>query len=263
MRLKETAPWLALIALGLACFFAWRWLDGAMFSRNPQYALRTVRIESGFAKSPEEIRDIAGLREGVNLFSFSASDVRRRLLRTTPNIAEVEVSKTLPDRVDVVVHDRVPVAKLCSSRLALDADGLVFTILPRDADRYHALPLIENGAEPYRPDAGRRLRDAAGTPVGVEARVMRALRVVRLWAQAFGAVAEPSFRIANLDVSNATFLELRTADNRLVRLVWEELPDDASILLALGVVDETLRDPASAGKTRFDVVVAAGKVFAG
>ena len=94
MRLRETAPWLAAFAIAIACFVAWRWLSAAMFSRNPQYELRRVEISPGYAKSEREIRDITGLREGVNLFSFRASEVRERLLRTTPNIADVEISKS-------------------------------------------------------------------------------------------------------------------------------------------------------------------------
>ncbi len=257
MRLRETAPWLAVLAIGLACFFAWRWLSATMFSRNPQYELRRVSIEPGYAKSEQEIRDITGLREGVNLFSFRASEVRERLLRTTPNIADAEVTKILPDAVEVVVHDRIPVASLCSPVLALDANGFVFTILPRDVERYRSLPRIENGAEPYRPPAGRTLADAPGTPTGVEARVMRALRVALLCDR-----PDRAFRLSNLDVSNPVYLELLTADNRLVRLVWEEISGDTEILRGLSMADDTLRDPASRDKTRFDVILSAGKVFA-
>ena len=258
MRLRETAPWLAVVALGLACFFAWRWLSAAMFTRNPQFEVRRVSIEPGYAKTEGEIRDITGLREGINLFSFRASEVRGRLLLATPNIADAEVSKILPDAVSVVVHDRIPVASLCSPKLALDADGFVFTILPRDADRYRSIPRIENGAEPFRPQAGRTLSDVPGTPSGIEARVMRALRVALLCDR-----PGRSFRLSNIDVSNPVYLTLLTADNRLVRLVWEEISDDTAILQGLSMADDTLRDPASRGKTRFDVVLSAGKVFAG
>ena len=225
MRLRETAPWLAVLAIGLACFFAWRWLSATMFSRNPQYELRRVSIEPGYAKSEQEIRDITGLREGVNLFSFRASEVRERLLRTTPNIADAEVTKILPDAVEVVVHDRIPVASLCSPVLALDANGFVFTILPRDVERYRSLPRIENGAEPYRPPAGRTLADAPGTPTGVEARIARALRVALLCDR-----PERAFRLSDIDVSNSVYLVLLTRDNRFIRLVWEEIADDEAIL---------------------------------
>ena len=257
MRLRETAPWLAAFAIAIACFVAWRWLSAAMFSRNPQYELRRVEISPGYAKSEREIRDITGLREGVNLFSFRASEVRERLLRTAPNIADVEISKRLPDAVSVVVHDRVPVANLCSPTLALDAGGFVFTILPRDAERYRSLPRIENGSKPYRPPAGSTLADAPGTPPGVEARIARALRVALLCDR-----PERAFRLSDIDVSNSVYLVLLTRDNRFIRLVWEEIADDEAILRGLAMADETLRDPASRGKARFDVILSAGKVFA-
>ena len=63
-------------------------------------------------------------------------------------------------------------------------------------------------------------------------------------------------------MSNPVYLELLTADNRLVRLVWEEISGDTEILRGLSMADDTLRDPASRDKTRFDVILSAGKVFA-
>ena len=66
-----------------------------------------------------------------------------------------------------------------------------------------------------------------------------------------------------LDVSNSTYLTMLTEDNRFVRLVWEEIPDDESILQGLALADETLRDPAARGKKQFDVILSAGKVFVG
>ena len=79
--------------------------------------------------------------------------------------------------------------------------------MPRDADRYRSIPRIENGARPFRPPAGRTLADAPGTPTGVEARVMRALRVALLCDR-----PDRAFRLSNLDVSNPVYLELLTAD---------------------------------------------------
>ena len=89
MRLRETAPWLAVLALAIGCFLAWRWLSRAMFERNPQYTIRRVDISPGFAVSEAEIRDVTGLREGVNLFSFSAAEVRERLLQGKVLVAAV------------------------------------------------------------------------------------------------------------------------------------------------------------------------------
>ena len=73
---------------------------------------------------------------------------------------------------------------------------------------------------------------------------------------------ERAFRLSDIDVSNSVYLVLLTRDNRFIRLVWEEIADDEAILRGLAMADETLRDPASRGKARFDVILSAGKVFA-
>ena len=87
---------------------------------------------------------------------------------------------------------------------------------------------------------------------------MRALRVALLCDR-----PDRAFRLSNLDVSNPTYLVLLTVDNRVIRLVWEELVDDTAILQCLSMADDTLRDPASRAHKRFDVVLSAGKVFGG
>ena len=100
----------AVAAVAAVSAFCWGAFWRAAFSRNPRWAATEVAIETGLAKTPAEIRDITGLREGVNLFSFSAAEARRRLLDSTLNIADAEVSKTLPGTVRIVARDRVPVA---------------------------------------------------------------------------------------------------------------------------------------------------------
>ena len=95
-------------------------------------------------------------------------------------------------------------------------------------------------------------------PSGVDARVARALRVARLCDR-----PERAFRVSDIDVSNPVYLVLLTADNRFIRLVWEEISDDAAILQGLSMADDTLRDPASRAHRQFDVILSAGKVFGG
>lgn len=261
MRLRETAPWIATAAVALAGVLVWRGLWGVMFTRNPQYELRRLEITTGSAKSEEEIRSITGLREGVNLFSFSASEVRERLLRTTPNIAEAEVSKILPSNVVVVVRDRVPVARLYYPSQALDRDGMAFTLLPKDAGRYRGLPTIENGRTRHRFDAGRTLVGAVGTPLGEESRIVRALDVVNAWNAEFGGEPRPPFRLMTLDVSDSVYLETLTTDSRVVRFVWEEIVDEPAIRVCLRMVARTMADPGSRGGGQFDALLSAGKVI--
>lgn len=248
----------AAIAAAVAAAAGWGAFWRAAFSRNPRWAATEIDVEAGLAKTPEEIRDIAGLREGVNLFAFSAAEARRRLLDSTLNIAEAEVSKTLPGKIRVVARDRVPAAKLFSDSLAVDSGGLVFTLLEKDRSRWHDLPRIEDGVRRPQFDPGRTLQDAPGTPTGPEARAARALRVVSAAAE---MARELPFGVNTIDVSNPVYLSLLTDDFREIRLVWEEIPGDDAIREALSRAAEAMQSPRAAGQQRFDVLLGAGKVL--
>lgn len=235
------------------------WLWNAAFLRNPAYTVRTVSIETGHAKTSEEIKTLTGIREGVNIFSFSAAGKRRELLENSLNIAEVSIEKRLPDSVSVKVFDRVPAAKLSSPTLVVDADGLVFTILSGEESRYNMdVPVIENGAKRIVFDAGRRLEGVVGTPVETESRVMRALQVLNRSALRGNRV----FKAKYADVSNPVYLYLDSG-MICVRLVWEEIKGDAEIDLALEMLDRTLKNPRSGRFTRFDVILANARVIGG
>lgn len=256
-RLPAVAAAPAALAAAVLLAAGWRALWIRAFVRNPRFGAKTVEIQTGVAKTAEEIRDITGLREGVNLFSFRADEIRRRILDSTLNVAEAEISKELPGTVRIAVRDRVPAARLFADNLAVDAEGLVFTILAKDADRWHDLPRIECGAQRLPFDPGRRLAGTPGTPVGAEARIARALDVVN----AAGAGDLP-FRILGLDVSGEVYLSLQMADWREVRLVWEEIPDRASIVEALSLAGRALSAPGADAKSRFDVLLSVRKVYA-
>ena len=227
------------------------------FSHNPRWSASEVSIETGLAKTPEEIRDITGLREGVNLFSFSAAEARRRLLDSTLNIAEAEVTKTLPGSVRIVARDRVPVAKLFSDSLAVDATGLAFTLLEKDRNRWHMLPRIEDGASRPKFDAGRSLVDSPGTPDGTEARAARALRIV---AAAADMAPQLPFSVNTVDVSGQNYISLLTGDFREIRLVWEEMGDERDIRKALEMAAAAMRSARASRNQRFDVLLRAGRV---
>jgi serine/threonine-protein kinase len=92
-----------------------------------------------------------------------------------------------------------------------------------------------------------------------EERTDKALRVVRMIND------DPKYpiRIQNTDVSDPTWLSIHTVDGRNVRLAWEEISDEESIRLALGMLADTLQDPSASGLRRFDIILASRKVLAG
>lgn len=245
----------AAAALGMTALYGAFWR--VAFSGNPKWTITEVSIDTGLAKTPDEIRDITGLREGVNMFSFSAAEARRRLLDSTLNIAEAEVSKILPSTVKIIARDRVPAAKLFSDSLAVDANGLVFTLLEKDRNRWHALPRIEDGASRPQIDAGRMIADAPGTPTSTEARAARALRIVGLAAT---MAANLPFSVNTVDISGPNYISILTGDFREIRFVWEEMTDESRMREALAMAAAAIRDPRSSRNRRFDVLLGAQRV---
>lgn len=242
MRIKRTGT---ILATGLAVAAAWcllSFLWDRMFSKNPQFEAKKIEVETGISLSEEKVRATTGLREGVNLYSFRASEKRDLLMGSTLNVSNVEIEKRLPDTIRIVVRDRIPVVRLSrnsvgttgrsiSDRFALDADGLVFTILEQDADKYRALPVIENGASRFSFTAGQRLVDKGGVPDGkdVPARVARALAVMKEVA----GFANLPFHVRMLDISDPVCLEIMDRQNRLIRLLWEEIRSSGDIRNAI------------------------------
>ena len=272
MRLRETAPWLAVFAVILAGVLVWNGLWGILFEHNDQYRIRTLEIVPGALTTREEIVSVAGLREGDGLFAKGADEIRRSLL-VLDRIDRVDASLRPPDALRVAVVDRVPVVRLRGKgqpNLYADANDAVFVLAPEKSAHLGPLPVVENGGDPLptspRPggeNAGPCLADPGGMPAGPEARAARAVRLVRTFNGPFSddyasdESRRPPFEIDSLDVSNPLWLVavvVQGADTRVIRFLWEEIPDEPEMLERLRKVAAVLREPSSAGKGRFDVI---------
>lgn len=266
MRLTESGrfalPALAACAV-LAGLAAALWeLWSVMFPDNGQYRIERVWIAGDTsALTPEEIRSVSRIREGANMFSFSAEKARRRLLAASLNIADARIRKRLPADVSVEIVPRRPIARVLDGEFirALDRDGLVFPILERDEDRWSDLPMLLDGGETRHLPPGSVLHDAAGTPTEPEGRLARALRLLRFVDENPGC----PLRVQEADVSDRVYLVVRSPQGRSFRFVWEELSDAAAIRRAVETASLVLLRPDARAKGSFDVVLTpTNRVFA-
>ncbi|MBR1836776.1 MAG: FtsQ-type POTRA domain-containing protein [Kiritimatiellae bacterium] len=259
MRLRTGAPLAAAALAVTGVAFAGRVLWGAMFTHNPEYKLETLDIVPGATKTAAEIKALSGVREGDNLFSFGAGEVRERILSAALEIADVEVSKKLPSSLRVAVQDRVPVARICDNRHAVDATGFVFPLVAADVVRHGNLPILDPGDVRIDPPVGRRLASSRGAvPGGPEERLERALRLLVALA------ARPDYPcgVQYVEAGHPTYLVVFTDDHRMFRVIWEEIPDDESVSDALDLLGAALVEPRAAGNRVFDVMRATRKVHA-
>ena len=248
MRLKATLITLGAMAVCIGLFFGWKAMSTVMFLENPQYTVKTVEISTRLAVTPQEVMNHTGIREGINIFSFNASDKRQKLLRNVPNLSDVRIVKTMPDKVQIVAIDRLPVMRLGETSFAADKDGNIMTLDEKQRGMWLSLPILLDSTERTRPVPGQRITGKAAI----------ALAIVKAYNEMDGI----SFRIEYIDTSGRVYIILQTADSRReIRLVWDEMVSADDMRTALRMASESLAQPAAASLLRFDVVLSTMKVY--
>lgn len=104
-----------IIVLGLVSFGLYRGGKFAMrkfFHENPRFAISQVEVETDGHLTRDQITNLAGLRTGQSVFAVDLQQVKRDL-ELDPLIESAEVGRELPNRVRIVVKERVPLAQIC------------------------------------------------------------------------------------------------------------------------------------------------------
>jgi len=248
MRLKAGIVSMGIVIVSAALYFGWRGLDFIMFKDNPAYTIRKLEITTQLAVTPQEIRALTDIKEGGNIFAFNASHKREELLRNKPNLGEVKIVKHLPDTVEIIAIDRLPVMRLDATNFAADSKGTVMAIDESQRRRWASLPVLMNGNERIVATPGEMLSGKNAL----------ALSVINVYNGMDGI----SFKIDDIDISGRIYLILQTADSqREIRLVWDELNTENDIRTALRMASEALAQPKAAALIRFDVLLSTMLVY--
>lgn len=88
---------------------------------SPIFTLRDIRLEGSAYLTKEDIMRISGLYMGEPLFQLQTDVVTKRLLQDL-RIEEAVVRRSLPDKLDVVIKERRPVATVACEYGYLDLD---------------------------------------------------------------------------------------------------------------------------------------------
>jgi len=109
---------------------------------SPYFRIRELDLHSDGRLRPRHIREYTGLREGMGIFEVDFDSVARAL-HSVPLVADVKIVRHLPDRLEVAVTERVPLARLRGRRsrvyYAVDSEGCVLGPTYGSS----ALPVIE------------------------------------------------------------------------------------------------------------------------
>jgi cell division septal protein FtsQ len=135
------------------------WIGGKELLRrflweNPDYFLTDVRVTTDGALTREQIVHAIGVLEGRNIFTVDLARARGEIDRL-PQVERAEIQRVLPNRIDIVVTERRPIAWVTArpeedptasdKSFLIDVRGVMMrsrTMLPE----YYHLPVISGVA---------------------------------------------------------------------------------------------------------------------
>ena len=155
-----------------------------------------------------------GLTNGMNLAHVPFAELRDRLIKDTPNLRDIKITRTLPNKVRVEAFERVPVVRVIGSgananpNYTADSEGAVFWYPRRDTT---LLPIIrESGKNTSAP--GARLAGPA---------------LSALWLLEEAAAPEFSIlKIQQVETIKQDYLFATLGDSSRAKIAWEDMDKD-------------------------------------
>jgi len=182
---------------------------------------RQVRITAGPTIKEGVVVELFGLKKGANLALIDFAGKRETALSKYPAIRAVTVRRRLPDKVDIKIEERVPVAKvnevgnggtvrrMVASGRVVDSEGVVFM----KTTGTEALPVIcESAGSATKP--GKRL----------EGRARAALELLALSRE----TPYSDLGIMRVDAASRDYLLAILGDYSPAKIAWEGMDGDAT-----------------------------------
>ena len=200
-----------LLAVSLLTWGSWALFKNYYFHSQSLFVLHDVRnnvaITTGKTLTPDLVCEVLGLKNGVNLFSIPIEQKRVELLEQAPNIRDISIVRRMPDKMNITIVEREPIARVGSNGRVVDEEGVVFV-------RYAGtggLPMIKGSDEFAQIKPGDRLH---ATEMAAVRLVNNALR------------PECKLRLLALDTTKTDYLLLTFADYRQAKFAWDGMQDD-------------------------------------
>lgn len=171
-----------------------------------------VVVTSGKLIHPDVITYSFGLTNGANLATIPFASLRADLLERYPNIRDIRIERSLPQRVTIEVFEREPIVRVVSNRArgetsrVADAEGVVF----RFAGETGTLPIIQESGETPTPPGHRLTGSAAAALLLVEVASLPELA---------------ELQIRSIDTMHKDYLQLALANRDYAHVAWDHMND--------------------------------------
>ena len=133
--------------LGLL-FIASAGYAGYAFAHSSFFDLNEIQIEGNVIVSRDELIALSGLRHGVNLLGVSTEQAAAGM-RSQPYIKDAAVARSFPNKIEIRVSERTPLALISDGErhLVLDESGHCLTEVGLVAAESWSLPSIRCSSE--------------------------------------------------------------------------------------------------------------------
>ena len=120
---------------------------------NPYFFLSSVELHGARYAAPSEVEDQFVLDRGRSLLRVPLEE-RRQAIERIPWVRSAAVTRIFPDRIEVVIEERIPVAFLWTEAGAalLDGAGVILDIPP---DARFELPVVQGVSADQSPEERR------------------------------------------------------------------------------------------------------------
>ena len=134
--------------------------SGYTLANSSLFDLEEIKVEGNVTVGRDELIALSGLRVGANLLKVSCDSVAAGIL-SQPYIKKADVSRVLPNKIDITVDERTPFALISSEGryLALDEGGYCLTEVGLVAAESWSLPSIRCSEEAAAIMPGERTED--------------------------------------------------------------------------------------------------------
>tara|TARA_R110000850_G_scaffold167796_4_gene292843 strand:+ start:1063 stop:2100 length:1038 start_codon:yes stop_codon:yes gene_type:complete len=155
-RSKPRLGWVvrgfAILCLAGSIPFGLKWANTAIFYENEEFVLRQLTIRTDGSLSESKLRSIANVSSGMSLMEIDLGGIESRLEKV-PVVKEAIISREMPDKLNVIVKERSPIAWLSCPPLGirpgdmergflLDDEGVLFRCMDL-TETVQKLPVIE------------------------------------------------------------------------------------------------------------------------
>ncbi len=149
---------LAVVASG--CYMSW--LAYTWIIRSKAFQITGVDVTGVRHLSENELKNIAGFFTGQNIFRVNLEEAIRRA-HANPWVKEVRIYRRLPNRVSMVVSERIPAIVLDAGtgQYLVDSETVVIDRLAKESAAAWPLPSV--AIKDYRPRLGDQVATEAMT----------------------------------------------------------------------------------------------------